>query len=145
LECGGLAAAFAPKAIGRTICRRYHVGVRNLTLPIIVESDSDGYFVSCPALQGCYSQGDTSKRRAKISETPSAYTSKIAKPTEKKFQKKFPSVSPPSKSPSNDQATRLTAREIISVLEKVGFSLTRQSGSHMICSRQASHGAVPFC
>ncbi len=30
-----------------------------LTLPIIVESDSDGYFVSCPALQGCYSQGVT--------------------------------------------------------------------------------------
>jgi predicted RNase H-like HicB family nuclease len=33
--------------------------MRNLTLPIIVEGDSDGYFVSCPALQGCYSQGDT--------------------------------------------------------------------------------------
>jgi len=30
-----------------------------LTLPIIIESDSDGYFVSCPSLQGCYSQGDT--------------------------------------------------------------------------------------
>jgi predicted RNase H-like HicB family nuclease len=35
------------------------VAVRNLTLPIIVEADSDGYFVSCPALQGCYSQGDS--------------------------------------------------------------------------------------
>lgn len=33
--------------------------MRNLTLPIVVEADSDGYFVSCPALQGCYSQGDT--------------------------------------------------------------------------------------
>jgi len=33
--------------------------MKNLTLPIIVESDCDGYFVSCPALQGCYSQGDT--------------------------------------------------------------------------------------
>jgi predicted RNase H-like HicB family nuclease len=33
--------------------------MKNLTLPIIVEADSDGYFVSCPALQGCYSQGDT--------------------------------------------------------------------------------------
>lgn len=30
-----------------------------LTLPIIVESDSEGYFVCCPTLQGCYSQGDT--------------------------------------------------------------------------------------
>jgi len=27
---------------------------------------------------------------------------------------------------------RLTAREICSVLEKLGFSITRQSGSHMI-------------
>ncbi len=33
--------------------------MRNLTLPIIVEGGSDGYFVSCPPLQGCYSQGDT--------------------------------------------------------------------------------------
>jgi len=33
--------------------------MKQLTLPIVVESDSDGYFVSCPALQGCYSQGDT--------------------------------------------------------------------------------------
>lgn len=33
--------------------------MKNLTLPIVVEADADGYFVSCPALQGCYSQGDT--------------------------------------------------------------------------------------
>ena len=33
--------------------------MKNLTLPIVVESDADGYFVSCPGLQGCYSQGDT--------------------------------------------------------------------------------------
>ena len=33
--------------------------MRNMTLPIVIESDSEGYFVSCPALQGCYSQGDT--------------------------------------------------------------------------------------
>jgi predicted RNase H-like HicB family nuclease len=33
--------------------------MQHLTLPIIVESDLDGYFVTCPALQGCYSQGDT--------------------------------------------------------------------------------------
>ena len=37
----------------------YNRGMKNLTLPIIVEADADGYFVSCPALQGCYSQGDT--------------------------------------------------------------------------------------
>ncbi|MGH7815361.1 MAG: type II toxin-antitoxin system HicB family antitoxin [Candidatus Binataceae bacterium] len=33
--------------------------MKRLTLPIVVESDDDGYFVSSPALQGCYSQGDT--------------------------------------------------------------------------------------
>ncbi|MCU0424308.1 MAG: type II toxin-antitoxin system HicB family antitoxin [Candidatus Kapabacteria bacterium] len=27
--------------------------------PIIIEHDSDGYFASCPALQGCYTQGAT--------------------------------------------------------------------------------------
>ena len=26
---------------------------------IIIEQDKDGYFIFCPELQGCYSQGDT--------------------------------------------------------------------------------------
>lgn len=26
---------------------------------VIVEKDKDGYFASCPELQGCYTQGDT--------------------------------------------------------------------------------------
>jgi predicted RNase H-like HicB family nuclease len=30
-----------------------------LILPIVIEADADGYFVSCPSLQGCYSQGDS--------------------------------------------------------------------------------------
>lgn len=29
------------------------------TLPIVIEGDEDGYYVSCPSLQGCYSQGET--------------------------------------------------------------------------------------
>ncbi len=33
--------------------------MKQFTLPIVIEKDGDGYFVSCPALQGCYSQGDT--------------------------------------------------------------------------------------
>lgn len=35
------------------------MSMRHLRLTIVIESDSDGYFVSCPSLQGCYSQGDT--------------------------------------------------------------------------------------
>ena len=38
--------------------RAYNSAMK-LTLPIVVEDDGDGYFVSCPTLQGCYSQGDT--------------------------------------------------------------------------------------
>ena len=37
----------------------YNLNMKHLTFPIIVEADADGYYVSCPALQGCYSQGDT--------------------------------------------------------------------------------------
>ena len=35
------------------------LAMKNITLPIVIEADADGYFVSCPPLQGCYSQGDT--------------------------------------------------------------------------------------
>jgi predicted RNase H-like HicB family nuclease len=33
--------------------------MKNLEISIVMEHDSDGYFVSCPALQGCYSHGET--------------------------------------------------------------------------------------
>jgi len=33
--------------------------MKHVTLPIVIQADADGYFVSCPVLQGCYSQGDT--------------------------------------------------------------------------------------
>ena len=26
---------------------------------VVIEKDSEGYFASCPALQGCYTQGDS--------------------------------------------------------------------------------------
>ena len=39
--------------------KEYTSLMQRLTLPVILESDQDGYFVSCPALQGCYSQGET--------------------------------------------------------------------------------------
>jgi predicted RNA binding protein YcfA (HicA-like mRNA interferase family) len=40
---------------------------------------------------------------------------------------------------------RLTAREIIAVLERAGFTLARQSGSHMIYKNAAGRRVtVPF-
>lgn len=29
------------------------------TLPIVIEKDEEAYFAYCPALQGCYTQGET--------------------------------------------------------------------------------------
>ena len=37
----------------------YHYEMNNYRFPIIIEQDADGYFVRCPELQGCYSQGAT--------------------------------------------------------------------------------------
>ena len=37
---------------------RYYRWMR-YNFSIIVEEDSDGFFVSCPELQGCYSQAST--------------------------------------------------------------------------------------
>jgi predicted RNase H-like HicB family nuclease len=37
----------------------YNPSVKQITLPVVIEGDSEGYFASCPALQGCYSQGET--------------------------------------------------------------------------------------
>jgi len=33
--------------------------MNNLRFTVISEKDSDGYYLYCPELQGCYSQGDT--------------------------------------------------------------------------------------
>ena len=33
--------------------------MNKFTLPVIIEKDQDGYFASCPSLQGCYTQADT--------------------------------------------------------------------------------------
>ncbi len=33
--------------------------MKKYTFPVVIEKDDDGYFANCPALQGCYSQGDT--------------------------------------------------------------------------------------
>jgi predicted RNase H-like HicB family nuclease len=45
--------------IGVLSAKPYNLPMRQLTLPIVIESDADGYFVSCPVLPGCYSEGDT--------------------------------------------------------------------------------------
>ena len=33
--------------------------MKRYDFPIIIEQDQNGYFATCPELQGCYSQGDT--------------------------------------------------------------------------------------
>ena len=33
--------------------------MKSYRMSVVVEKDKDGYFVFCPELQGCYTQGDT--------------------------------------------------------------------------------------
>ncbi len=33
--------------------------MQSYRIVVVIEKDSDGYFASCPRLQGCYTQGDT--------------------------------------------------------------------------------------
>lgn len=33
--------------------------MQNYRFSVVVERDKDGYFVFCPELQGCYTQGDS--------------------------------------------------------------------------------------
>lgn len=33
--------------------------MKKYLLDVVVEKDADGYYVHCPLIQGCYSQGDT--------------------------------------------------------------------------------------
>ena len=33
--------------------------MKHYEFPVVMEKDREGYFASCPVLQGCYSQGDT--------------------------------------------------------------------------------------
>ncbi|MCZ6751505.1 MAG: type II toxin-antitoxin system HicB family antitoxin [Acidobacteria bacterium] len=35
------------------------VVMKNYRFSVVVEKDSEGYFASCPELQGCYTQGET--------------------------------------------------------------------------------------
>jgi len=52
---------------------------------IVIEADADGFFVSCPALQGCYSQGDTYEEAVETSRMPLSCKYKTGKPTAKRF------------------------------------------------------------
>jgi predicted RNase H-like HicB family nuclease len=39
--------------------RQKGFNMKSYRMSVVVEKDKDGYFVFCPELQGCYTQGDT--------------------------------------------------------------------------------------
>ncbi len=55
-----LKSRFEKRFINRRI-QRISQGdpVKRYRVSVVVEKDADGYFVFCPELQGCYSQGNT--------------------------------------------------------------------------------------
>lgn len=43
----------------KKITHNSKLALKQYNFPIVMEHDKDGYFVFCPELQGCYTQGDT--------------------------------------------------------------------------------------
>lgn len=39
--------------------------MKHYNFPVVIEKDKNGYFVFCPAFQGCYSQGETYEEAVK--------------------------------------------------------------------------------
>ena len=56
-----------------------------LILPIVVEADVDGYFVYCPPLRGCYSQGDSYEEAVQNIKDAIRLNTKTALLTARKF------------------------------------------------------------
>ncbi len=78
--------------------------MRNYTLPIIIERDADGFCVSCPRLQGCYSQGDTYDEALSNIKDAIRLHLKTGKRTTTNSLNRNPSACPPLKSPSDAEA-----------------------------------------
>ena len=112
----------------------------------MIEADADGYFVSCPALQGCYSQGDSYEEA--VENIKDAIRLHVEDRRRRRGRNSRARLREPVDGRSRRLMTklpRLTARQIISVLQKTGFSLARQSGSHMIYKNTAGKRVtVPF-
>jgi hypothetical protein len=58
VKIGGKDELYIPLLITNVILKG-DTKMEKYTLPVVIEKDEYGYFAMCPALQGCYSQGDT--------------------------------------------------------------------------------------
>lgn len=48
--------------------------MKTYRFPFVIEKDEDGFFVECPVLKGCYTQGDTREEAvANIKEAIECY------------------------------------------------------------------------
>jgi predicted RNA binding protein YcfA (HicA-like mRNA interferase family) len=114
------------------------------TLPIIIQADADGYFVSRPALQGAAARVTPTRKRLKQRRHPLTYRvlafgrrgnsrERLRKPFHCRSRCLMPRL------------PRLTAREISGALPQNSFSLARQSRSHTVYKTRAPGVVtVPF-
>lgn len=59
VKCTGCTERVHPLADTGKTCYNGLAAMQSYLLDVVVEKDVDGYFVYCPSLQGCYSQGST--------------------------------------------------------------------------------------
>lgn len=67
--------------------------VKKYNLQVVIEQDEDGIFIAeCPALQGCYTQGDTYEEAIENIEDVIIMCIEELKEEKKKFNLKYPEV-----------------------------------------------------
>ena len=99
---------------------------------IVLEPDVEegGYVVHCPALAGCYSQGDTKEEATEnIREAIEAYLESLEKdnlPIPVQWSQKSRAFGFVTKLPV------VSGQDLVSVLAKAGFDVHHQRGSHII-------------
>jgi predicted RNase H-like HicB family nuclease len=67
--------------------------VKKYQLQVVIEQDEDGIFIAhCPALEGCYTQGDTFEEAMKNIEDVIQMCLEELKEEKKKLDPKYPEV-----------------------------------------------------
>jgi predicted RNase H-like HicB family nuclease len=102
---------------------------------ILIPDETGGYVVEVPSLPGCYSQGETeAEALANIKEAIELHIEDMLEAGEE-----IPDDVP---APILPKLPVVNARECIRALEKIGFYIARQKGSHITLRRDDPKGRV---
>jgi predicted RNase H-like HicB family nuclease len=61
---------FRPQRIAEALCQKHRVSVKEISYDVVLHTDTEegGFWVECPSLPGCDSQGDTVEEALKMTK-----------------------------------------------------------------------------